>query len=167
MGGEGAEMLAIDTVTGKLAQAELMGVIADLSEAESASNGFKVGVIGMRQRLRKTHVRASAQRDRFFAGDDFFIQARQSHSYLDGGAGLRAFTERQLLVDHGKNASAGGINGDDGSIHVAQSINGSLAHDGIFAFNDVAVGDVVGKGAGGEALNPAMAGVTTAQADGL
>src|ERR1700704_1210060 len=66
MRGEGAKVLAIDTVTGKLAQAKLMGVIADLGKAETASNGFKVSVVGVGKRLGESHVRASAKRDGFF-----------------------------------------------------------------------------------------------------
>src|SRR5207245_3631804 len=109
MRGEGAEVLALNAVTGKLAQTELVGVIADLGEAKAASDGLKVSVVGVRQRFSKRHVRAAAERDFLFAGNDFFIQAGQRNGDLDGGTGLRAFTERQLLIDHGKDASAGGI----------------------------------------------------------
>ncbi len=98
-----------------------------------------------------------------FTGNDFFTQPGQRYGDLDGGAGLRAFTERELLVDHGQDASAGGINGDDGAVHVAQSFNRGLAHDGIFAFNDVAVCIVVTKRVAGEALNIAMAQPRAAQ----
>ncbi len=160
-------MLAFDAVTGKLAESELVRVKADLGKAETASDGLKISVVGMRQRLRKSHVCASAERDGFFTGNNFFTQPGQRHGDLDSGAGLRAFTERQLLVDHGKNASAGGINGDDGTVHIAQRINSGLAHNGIFTFNDVAISDVIGKRTGGKCLNPAVAGTAVMEADSL
>src|ERR1051326_1404040 len=143
MRGEGAEVLAFNAVTGQLAQSKLVRVIADFLEAEAAPDGLKVSVVGVRQRFSKRHVRAAAKRDLFLPGNNFFTQTGQRHGDLDCGARLRAFTERQLLVDHGKNASAGGINGDNGAVHVAQRINGGLAHNGIFTFNNVAVGVVV------------------------
>src|SRR4051794_22673518 len=145
MRGEGPEVLAFNTVTGKLTESELVRVRADFGKAETASNGLKISVVGMRERLGERHVRTSAQRDGFLAGDNFFTQSGKRHGNLDSGAGLRAFTERQLLIDHGKNASAGGINGNDGTVHVAQSVDSGLAHYGIFTFNDVAVGVVVRK----------------------
>ena len=143
--GEGAEMLAFNAVTGKLTESKLVRVIADLGKAEAASDGLKISVVGMRQRLGKASC-ARVRRARWILpGNNFFTEAGQRHGNLDSGTGLRAFTERQLLVDHGKNASAGGINGDDGAVHVAQRINSGLAHHGIFTFNDVAVSNVVGK----------------------
>src|SRR5438445_11355918 len=60
MRGESAQVLAFNAVTGKLAQTELVGVIADLGEAEAASDGLKVSVVGVRQRFSKRHVRAAA-----------------------------------------------------------------------------------------------------------
>src|ERR1700739_3233973 len=160
-------MFALNSITGKLAQSELVSVIAYLGKAEASPDGFKISVVGVRQSLGQAHVCASTQRDGFFTGNYFFTQAGQRHRDLDGGARLRALTQRQLLVDHGKNASAGGINGNDGAIHVAKRIDSGLAHDGIFALNDVAIGIVVTEGIAGERLNPAMARAAAVQADGL
>src|SRR5689334_12733397 len=144
-GGEDAEVLAFNVVSGKLTEPELVGIIADLGKAKTATHGLKVSVVGVRERFRESHVRTAAEADGLFTGNDFFIQPGKSNSNLDGGAGLRAFTERELLVDHGQDASAGGIDGNDCAVHVAQGLNGSLAHDGIFTFNDVAICIVVTK----------------------
>src|ERR1051325_2737496 len=77
--GEGAEMLAFNPVAGKLTESKLVRVIADLLETETTSNGFKISVVGMRESLRKTHVRASAQRNGFLTGNNFFTQSGQRH----------------------------------------------------------------------------------------
>src|SRR5262249_51130119 len=158
--GEGAEVLAGNVVSGKLAQAELVRVLADLFKAEATADGLKVGVVGAGQGFSEVHLRAAAETDLFFAGNDLFTQSSQGHSDLDGGAGLRAFAERQLLVDHGEDAPVRGVDGDHGAVHVAQGVNGGLADDGIFALDDVPVGEVVSEGVSGEALNVAMAAVT-------
>src|SRR6185312_250208 len=60
--------------------------------------------------------------------------------------------ERQLLVHHGQDAAVGRVNGNDGAVHVAESVNRCLAHDRIFTRGDVAIGHIVGIGTGGEAL---------------
>src|SRR5438270_11152764 len=117
--GERAKMLALDAVTGKLAEPELVRIKTDFGKAETASDGLKISVVGVRQRLRKSHVCASAERDGFLTGNNFFTEAGQRYGDLDSRAGLRAFTQRQLLVDHGENASAGGINCDDSTVHIA------------------------------------------------
>src|SRR5690349_19354897 len=70
--GEGAKVLAFNAVTGKLAQTELVGVIADLGEAETAADSLKVSVVGVRERFSERHVRAAAERDLFLRGNNFF-----------------------------------------------------------------------------------------------
>src|SRR4051794_26510176 len=72
MRGKNSSVLAFNAVTGKLAQSKPVRVIADFLETEPASNGLKISVVGMRQRLRKAHVRASTESDGLFTGDDFF-----------------------------------------------------------------------------------------------
>ena len=56
------------------------------------------------------------------------------------------------LVDHGKNAAAGRLNGDYSAVQIAQRIDRCLAHDGIFTGDGIAFGDVLGKRTGGETL---------------
>src|SRR5262249_28009116 len=158
--GEGADVLPGNVVSGKLAQAKLVGVFADLGKAEAAAHGLKVGVVGAGQGFGEVHLRAPAETDFFFAGNDLLAQRGQGHRNLDGGAGLRAFAQRQLLVDHGEDAAVRGVDGDHGAVHVAQGVNGGLADDGVFALDDVAIGDVVREGVPAEVLNVAMAAVT-------
>src|SRR6185312_13680190 len=113
-------------------------------------------VVGVGQGLSEVHLIMLAQIDFFFTGNHVFTEAGQRHGNLDGGAGLRASAERQLLVDHGENASVSGINGDDSAVHVAQRVNSSLANDRIFTGNNIAVSNVIGKRTGGEKLNVTM-----------
>src|SRR5215472_7178367 len=141
--GEFAEVFTLNVVSGELTQAELVGVFADLFKTQAASDSLKVSVVGVGEGFSEVHLRAAAEHDFFLAGNDLFTQTSQGHGDLDGGAWLRAFTQRQLLVDHGKDAAVRGVNGDDGAVHVAEGVNGGLANDGVFTFHGVAVGGVV------------------------
>src|SRR5215472_972426 len=145
-------MFALNVVAGKLAQPELTSVIADLREAQLPADRLKVCIVGLSQGSGEVHLRTAAQAYFGGTGHDVLAERGEGHSQLDGRAGLRAFGESQLLVHHGQDASAGRINGHDGAVHVAQSINGSLADRGIFARVAVAFGDVSGKGTGRKVL---------------
>src|SRR6185312_16777396 len=74
----------------------------------------------------------------------------------NGRAWLRASGEGQPLVDHGKNASIGGINGHHGSVHVPKSVQRSLANHGIFTPGVIAIGNISRVGTGVEMFNVAM-----------
>ena len=103
-------------------------------------------------------MRKPGKLDHGVARDQALRQGGHGHGELDGGAGLGAGREGQLLVDHGQDAAVGGIDHHRGAVHVAEGVDGGLADDGIFAGDDVVAEDVaVGKGAGGEALVIMMA----------
>ena len=147
-----AQLLAGNVVAGQLAEAELVGVVADALEAEFPAQLFKVEVVALGQRLGHVHAEAG-QLDRGVAGDQALRERGHGDGDLDGGAGLGAGREGQLLVDHGQDAAIGGVDDHGGAVHVAQGVDGGLADDGILAGGDVAGKDVAGgKGAGGEAL---------------
>src|SRR5215470_12932099 len=74
---------------------------------------------------------------------------------------LSAAGERKLLVDHRQDASTGRFDGDDGTVHVAKSINGCLANDWIFTGGDIAFSNFRCKGTRVETLV-----ITTAAAMG-
>ena len=149
-----AELFALDLVAGEFAKAELGGVVADAVKAEFAAQFFEVEVVALGQRLGHVHAE-SGELDRGVAGDETFRERGQGDGELDGGAGLGAWGEGQLLVDHGKDASVGGVDDHGGAVHIAESVNGSLADDGVFSGSDVACEHIIaGKGTGGEALVP-------------
>ena len=89
------------------------------------------------------HPAAAAQGDLGVFCDQVFAQCGQSDRKLDGRAGLRTARKRQFLVHHGQHAAAGGLDGEHGAVHVAQSVDGGLADDRIFAGGDIAVKAVV------------------------
>ena len=152
-----AQLLARDVVAGQLAEAELRGVVANAVEAEFAAQFLKVEVVAMGQCLGHVHAEAG-QLHRGVAGDQALRERRQGHGKLDGGAGLGARRERQLLVDHGQDAPVGGVDDHGGAVHVAQGVDGRLADHRVFAGGDVAGKNVAaGKGTGREALIVAMA----------
>src|SRR5579872_2383094 len=125
---------------------------------------LEVGVIRVSQCGREVHSIASAKMNRRVFGDDAFAQGSERDRKLNGRAGLRARRECKLLVHHGENASAGGLDGNYGSIHVAERINRGLTNHWIFAGGHVAFRDVIGhKRAGGKMFVIVMA--TSMQAD--
>ena len=147
-----AELLAVNVVAGQLAQAELRGVVADAIKAQFAAQFFEVEVVALGQRLGHVHAEAG-QLDRRVARDQALGERGQGNGELDGGAGLGARRKRQLLVDHGQNAAVRGIDDHGGAVHIAQRVDGRLAHHRIFAGRHVAGEDVAfGKGAGRKAL---------------
>ena len=161
-GGDGlvgilAELLTFDVVAGQLAEAELVGVVADAVKAEFAAELLEVEVVALGQGLGHVHAEAG-ELDRGVAGDEALRERGQGDGELDGGAGLGAGRKGQLLVDHGQNAAVGGVDDDGGAVHVAEGVDGGLADDGVFAGGDVA-GELVGggEGTGGEALVITMA----------
>jgi hypothetical protein len=113
-------LLAFDVVAGQLAQAELVGVVAHALEAQFAAQLLKVEVVALGQRLGHVHAEAG-QLHRRVARDQALRERGHGHGELDGGAGLGARRERQLLVDHGQDAAVGGIDDHGGAVHVAQA----------------------------------------------
>ena len=103
-------------------------------------------------------MRKPGKLDHGVAGDQSLRERGHGDGDLDGGAGLGAGRESQLLIDHGQDAAVGGIDDHGGAVHVAERVDGCLADDGVFAGGDVAGEDVArGEGAGGEALVVVMA----------
>ena len=152
-----AQLFAFDVVAGQLAQAELVGVVADALKAQFAAQLLEVEVVALGQRLGHVHAEAG-QLHRGVAGDQALRERGHGDGELDGGAGLGARRKSQLLVDHGQNAAVGGVDDHGGAVHVAQGVDGGLADDRVFAGGDVAREDVAaGKGTGGEALVVMMA----------
>ena len=137
-----AQLLALDVVAGQLAEAELVGVVADALKAEFAAQLFKVEVVALGQRLGHVHAEAG-ELDRGVARDQALRERGQGDGELDGGAGLGAGRERQFLIDHGQDAAVGGVDDHGGAVHVAERVDGGLADDGVFAGGDVA-GEHVG-----------------------
>src|ERR1700757_784219 len=133
-----------------------MGVEADLVEAELASESLEVGVIGASQGIGEIDVAAAAENDLGVLVPNAFAERGERDRELDGGAGLSTAGESQLLIHHGEDAATGGLNGDDRSIHIAECIDGGLAHDRLFACSAVAFGNVFSEGTGVEALVVAM-----------
>ena len=119
-----------------------MRVVLHLLESEFASDGFEVGVVRMRQCRGEIHAAAAPERDFRFLVDHTFAQRRQSHGKFDGRAGLRTARKRELLVDHGEDASAGRLDGDHSAVHVAQGIDCRLTNDGVFPGSHVTFGDI-------------------------
>ena len=102
-------------------------------------------------------MRTAGELDWSVARNKAFAKRGQCDGKLDGRAGFCARRKRQLLVDHGQNASVGGIDHDGGAVHVAQGVDRGLADDRIFAGGDVARKDIaLGKGTGGEPLEVTM-----------
>ena len=66
--------------------------------------------------------------------------------------GCAPLDECQFLVDHRQNAATGGLDGDHGSVHVAQCVDGCFAHNRVFPGDDVAVAGVDSEGTGRESL---------------
>src|SRR5215475_3544345 len=112
-------------------------------KAESAAHRFKIEVVRLRQGFGKRHVCARTNLYRSIPGDDAFTQGCEPNRQLDGGTRSRALGESQLLVHHRQNASTGRIDRDHGPIHVAQGIDSSLAHNGIFTRCDITRGQIV------------------------
>ena len=106
----------------------------------------------MRQRFGEIHAAAASQRNFSLLIDDAFAQRRQCHRELDRRARLRAARQRQLLVDHGQNASAGRFDRHHGAVHVAERINGCLTNHRVFTRSHVAFGNVARKRTGVETL---------------
>src|ERR1700691_1116800 len=57
----GSQLLARNVITGKLAQAILMGIEGYFLKTELTSQGFEISIIRMRQRLSQVHPAASAK----------------------------------------------------------------------------------------------------------
>ena len=141
-GGDGlvrilAELFAVDVVAGQLAEAELVGVVADAVKAEFAAKLLEVEVVALGEGLGHVHTEA-VELDGCVACDEAFRESGHGNGELDGGAGLCARRESQLLIDHGEDAAVGGIDDDGGAVHVAQGVDGSLTDDGVFSGGDVA-----------------------------
>ena len=84
--------------------------------------------------------------------DEALFEGGEGDGELDGGAGLGAGGEGELLVDHGEDAAAGGVDGEGGAVHVAEGFNGGGANDWVFPGGDVSGGLAVSEGGGVEAL---------------
>ncbi len=147
-----AELLAIDVIAGQLAQPELRGIVANAFETKLAAQFFKVEVVALGQRVRHVHAE-SGQLHRRVARHQPFAQRRQRHRKLDRRARLRARRERQLLVHHGQDAPARGINHHGGPVHVAQRVDRSLPDYWILSGRDVTLKNVaLRERTGSEAL---------------
>ena len=57
------QLFAFDVVSGQFTQSELVGVEADFFKSQLASQGFEVGVVGVRQCGGQIHAAAAAQGD--------------------------------------------------------------------------------------------------------
>ena len=147
-----AQVLALNVVAGQLAQSKLVRVVADFFKAQLAADRFKIGVVGMRQRLSQIHFRPAAQLDFRIFGDQVLAECSQRHGNLDRRAGLRSAGQGQPLIHHGQNASAGRLNGNHGAIHVAKGFNCCSSNHRVFTAGTVAFRDVAGKRTHGEAL---------------
>ena len=112
--------------------------MAHALKAQLAAQLLKVEVVALGQRLGHVHAEAG-QLHRRVAGDQALRERGQGDGELDGGAGLGARRERQLLVDHGQNAAVGGIDDHGGAVHVAQGVDGGLADHRILAGRHVAL----------------------------
>src|SRR5215470_5773517 len=133
-------------------------------KAESAAQRFKIEVVRLRQGFGKRHVCARTNLYRSIPGDDAFTQGCEPNRQLDGGTRSRALSESQLLVHHRQNASTGRIDRNHGPIHVAQGIDSSLAHDGIFTCRDITRGQIArSEGTRREALIITMTPATLAR----
>ena len=130
-------MFAGNVVTREFAKSKLVGVVSDFFKTKLASERFEISVVGMRERRGQIHPAAAAESNFGFLRNQAFAQCRESDGKFDGGAGLSAAGKSQLLVHHGQDASAGGFNGDDRAVHVAQRVYGSLTYHGIFAGRNV------------------------------
>ncbi len=150
--GINAQLFAGDVVPRQFAQAELVGVVANALKPQFAAQFLEVEVVALGQRLGHVHAE-TRQLDHGVAGNQAFRQSRHGHGELDGGAGLGAGRESQLLVDHGQDAAIGGVDDHRCAVHVAESVNGGLANDRVFAGSHVFGHDVpMGKRAGRETL---------------
>ncbi len=111
--------------------------MANALKTKLAAQLLKVKVVALGKRLGHVHAE-TGELHRCVARNQSLRERRQGHRELDGGAGLGAGRERQLLVDHGQNAPVGGIDDHGGAVHVAQSVDGGLADHRILAGCDVA-----------------------------
>src|SRR5579883_1543842 len=130
-----------------------MRVVMNFFEAEVAAQRFKVGIVRVRQRSSQIHAIAATKVNRSVFCDDAFTQRGKCDRKFNSRAGLCAGRKRELLVHHGENASAGGLDGDNGSVHIAKRVNRSLTDNWVFTSGDIAFGDVSrGEGTGGKML---------------
>jgi hypothetical protein len=126
------QLLAGNVVAGQFTQAELGGVVAHALKAQFAAQFFKIEVVAVGQRLGHVHAK-TGQLHRRVAGDKAFRKRGQRHSELDRRARLGARRERQLLVDHGQDAAIGRIDDHGGAVHIAEGVDGGLAHHRVLA----------------------------------
>ena len=146
-----------DVIAGQFAESVLMRVVADLVEAEFASDGFEVRIVRVRESCGEIHAAATAERDFRVLVDQAFAEPGQSDGELDGGAGLRAAGKREFLIHHGEDASARRLDRDHRAVHVAQRVDRSLPYGWVFARGDVAFRNLGCEGTGVEALVITMA----------
>src|SRR5581483_3266925 len=150
--GVDAGLFTCDVIAGKLTESVKVCIVRDLLKSKLAAESFEVGVIRMCEREGEVHVITPAETHLRFLGDNAFTEGRKRHRQLDCRAGLGSARERHLLIHHGQNAPAGGLDREDSTIHIAQCVDGRLTHNGIFTCSDVAVRNVIGVRTGVEVL---------------
>jgi hypothetical protein len=127
------------------------------ARSRAAAEGLEIEIVGVGQRLGEGQVVAAAEIDRSVLGDDAFLKRGEGDGNLDGGAGLGAAAQGQLLVDHGENAAVAGVDRDDGAVHIAERIDRRRADDRIFAPRNIGRGWItLDKGVTRKALISAM-----------
>ena len=143
--------------------AELVRVVADFFKSQLASEGLEVGIIGVRQRRRQVHAAAAARDLRVFGDRCLRSRAASATDTLmveQGCARSTAPTSGSPSPECGR----WWVDRDDRSIHVAQSIDGSLANDRVLSGGNVTVKFVIHERAGGETLVIAMTAGATGSA---
>src|SRR5581483_8946811 len=109
---------------------------------------------------REIHLAAPPQSDRGILSDQIFAERSQGHRKLDRGTKLRATRQGELLIHHGKDASAGRLDGDHCAVHVAQGLNRYRTNHRVFPADLIAFRDIGSERTHGETL--VVATMTTA-----
>src|SRR5579863_8648712 len=136
-------MLFWKVVAGELAKAEEAGVFRDGFKTHAAAELLEKHVVGVSHGLGEVHVLAAADLEHGFAGNDVFLEGGDGDGRLDRGARNVAVTKCNFLIDYRKNSAGVGIDGDDGAVVAAESLDGGFADDGV-----VKGGDVGARGVG-------------------
>src|SRR6266849_5922849 len=144
-------MLVGKIVASEFAEAEEAAVFGNGVKTHAAAELFKENVVGMRKSFGEIHVLAAADFEHGVAGDYIFFESGDGDGGLDGGARDVAVAKRNFLIYNREDAAGIGIDGDDGAVVAAESINHRFAHDGIIK------GDVIGAERIGVSRNAAIA----------
>ncbi len=130
-----------------LAEAEHLVVFNHPVKTELRAHLLKEIVVRMRQGFRQAYVTPGTYANHGVPGNHAFLQSRNRDEWLDCGTRLEARGKRHLLVHHGKNATARGINSHHRTFFMTQRVeryfpNDRIIRGGVIARPGVRIFDV-------------------------